>query len=202
MKKTALRLISAALALMLALSLAACGDKKSASSSAPESSSKVESSASSESKAESSEPASSAESKAESSEPASSAESKTESAAAGTYPTVTAFMQDNRDIISASIENIAKDQDQMEVSLDCTDNSIIYKFVFTESAMEGVDSAALAEVLEEQINSDDSFADTFMNIATSVKSVVPQQESVTVEVVYSTYDGTELVHKTYSSGID
>lgn len=201
MKKTALRLISAALALMLALSLAACGDKKSASSSAPESSSKVESSASSESKAESSEPASSAESKAESSEPASSAESKTESAA-GTYPTVTAFMQDNRDIISASIENIAKDQDQMEVSLDCTDNSIIYKFVFTESAMEDVDSAALAEVLEEQINSDSSFADTFMNIATSVKSVVPQQESVTVEVVYSTYDGTELVHKTYSSGID
>lgn len=201
MKKTALRLISAALALMLALSLAACGDKKSASSSAPESSSKVESGASSESKAESSEPASSAESKAESSEPASSAESKTESAA-GTYPTVTAFMQDNRDIISASIENIAKDQDQMEVSLDCTDNSIIYKFVFTESAMEDVDSAALAEVLEEQINSDSSFADTFMNIATSVKSVVPQQESVTVEVVYSTYDGTELVHKTYSSGID
>lgn len=198
MKKTVLRLMSAVLALMMVLSLAACGDTP-ASSSAPESSSKTESKTSSasepESKPESSESSeSSAESKADSS-----ASDSSVAASDGTYPTVTAFMQDNRDVINASIESIAGNQDEMEVSLDCTDDSLIYKFVFTESAMAEVDESALTAALEEQIDND-SFTSTFEGIADSIKSVVPQQDTVKVEVIYAKADGTELVHKTYSSG--
>ena len=85
----------------------------------------------------------------------------------------------------------------MEISLASADDSLIYKFIFTDSAMEGIDEEALTAALEEQINAD-AFTTTFEGIADSVKSVVTQ-DAVKIEVIYAKADGTELVHKTYTS---
>ncbi len=82
-------------------------------------------------------------------------------------------------------------------SLDSTDDSLIYKFVFTDSAMEGVDEKALIDALQEGVDAED-FTTTFEDIAASVKSLVPL-DTVKVEVIYAKADGTELVHKTYTS---
>lgn len=186
MNKTVLRVLSAVMALMMVISLVACGgDSKSGSSS--ESSSGSSSSSSSESSAEATpEPA-----------PESTPDSSESSSAAGTYATVTEFLEDNRDTISAAIEQTVGGQDKMEISLDSADDSLIYKFIFTDSAMEGIDEEALTAALEEQINAD-AFTTTFEGIADSVKSVVTQ-DAVKIEVIYAKADGTELVHKTYTS---
>ena len=146
MNKTVLRVLSAVMALMMVISLVACGgDSKSGSSS--ESSSGSSSSSSSESSAEAT-PEPAPESTPDSSE------SSESSSAAGTYATVTEFLEDNRDTISAAIEQTVGGQDKMEISLDSADDSLIYKFIFTDSAMEGIDEEALTAALEEQINAD------------------------------------------------
>ena len=189
MNKTVLRVLSAVMALMMVISLVACGgDSKSGSSS--ESSSGSSSSSSSESSAEAT-PEPAPESTPDSSE------SSESSSAAGTYATVTEFLEDNRDTISAAIEQTVGGQDKMEISLDSADDSLIYRFIFTDSAMEGIDEEALTAALEEQINAD-AFTTTFEGIADSVKSVVTQ-DAVKIEVIYAKADGTELVHKTYTS---
>ncbi len=189
MNNTVLRVLSAVMALILVFSLGACGNddsgsQSSSSSSSSEVSSEVSSAVSSESTPESA--------------PESSPESSESSAAAsGTYATVSEFLEDNRSTVSAAIESMAGDQDLMEISLDSTDDSLIYKFVFTDSAMEGVDEKALIDALQEGVDAED-FTTTFEDIAASVKSLVPL-DAVKVEVIYAKADGTELVHKTYTS---
>lgn len=185
MKKTVLRALCAAIALILVVSLTGCGVVGALLAANADSSS-----------SEAAPTPTPAPESAPTPEPAS--QSPDKGTADGMYATVREFMDDNRETLDASIRQMTEDQDDMEIVLDGTTDRLIYQFTFTESAMEGVDEEALTEVLEESLD-DSSFVSTFQNIADSVKEEVAV-DSVKVDVIYCRYDGKELAKKTFVSG--
>lgn len=187
MKKNVLRILAAVLAITMLFSLAACGndDKGSSSSSQPSSS-----------ESSSSETSSSESSAADSS---SSEESSESSAADGKYATVKAFIEDPtvKADLDKSIESMLGGNDTMSVSLDGTEDTLIYLFTFSEEAMATTDEESLKTALSEGLE-EESFVATFEQIAGSVATVV-EAESVKVKVVYAKADGTELASKEYTA---
>lgn len=178
MKKNVLRILAAILALTLVFSLAACGnDDKGSSSSAPSSS------------------------EASSSEDSSSEESSQAAGASAdsTYATVKAFLEDPtvKAMLDETISQMVGDNEDMSVSLEGTDDTLIYVFKYSEEAMATVDTDALKTALAEALE-DASFASTFEGIAGSVSEVV-EVDSAKVKVVYAAADGTELASKEYSA---
>ena len=115
----------------------------------------------------------------------------------GKFDTVKAFLEDpdTKAELDKSIASMVNDT--MDVTLEGTDDTLIYNFKFSDDTMAGVDEetlkASLVSGLEES-----TFVSTFENIASSVSEVV-KAENVKVKVIYAKADGTELVHKTYTS---
>lgn len=188
MKKNVLRVLAAVLALTMVFSLAACGnDDKGSGSSAPSSSEQSSSEASS--------------SEASTEESSSQAEESSEAstgAADGVFPTVKAFLEDptTKAQLDASIEQMVGDDDTMDVSLDGTEDTLIYMFKFSDEAMAATDESTLKTALEAGL-SEESFVSTFENIAGTVAQVV-EADSVKVKVVYAKADGTEIASKEYT----
>lgn len=173
MKKNVLRILAAILALTLAFSLAACGnDDKGSSSSAPSSSE----SGSSE----------------ESSQAA-------DASADGTYATVKDFLEDPdvKSLLDATISQMVGDNKDISVSLEGTDDTLVYVFKYSEEAMATANADALKTALSDGLE-DESFAATFEQIAASINEVVAA-DSAKVKVVYAMPDGTELASKEYSA---
>ena len=85
----------------------------------------------------------------------------------------------------------------MDVTLEGTDDTLIYNFKFSDDTMAGVDEetlkASLVSGLEES-----TFVSTFENIASSVSEVV-KAENVKVKVIYAKADGTELASREYTA---
>lgn len=179
MKKNVLRILAAILALTLVFSLAACGNDDKAPSSSSEASSAANDSSSEASSVESSEEAS--------------------ASADGTYATVKDFLEDPdvKALLDSTISQMVGDNEDMSVSLEGTDDTLIYVFKYSDEAMATADVDALKEALAGGLEAE-SFASTFENIAASVSEVV-EADNAKVKVVYAMSDGTELASKEYSA---
>lgn len=170
MKKNAIRILAAVLALTLVFSLAACGNDDKAPSSSSETSSAANDSS-----------------------------SEASSSADGTYATVKDFLEDPtvKAMLDKTISQMVGDNETMSVSLEGTDDSLIYIFKFSDDAMATADEDSLKAALAEGLE-DEEFVSTFEGIAASVSEVV-EASKVKVKVVYATSDGTELASKEYSA---
>ncbi len=115
----------------------------------------------------------------------------------GKFDTVKAFLDDpdTKAELDKSIASMVNDT--MDVTLEGTDDTLIYNFKFSDDAMAGVDEetlkASLVSGLEES-----AFVSTFENIASSVSEVV-KAENVKVKVIYAKADGTELASREYTA---
>ncbi len=115
----------------------------------------------------------------------------------GKFDTVKAFLEDpdTKAELDKSIASMVNDT--MDVTLEGTDDTLIYNFKFSDDAMAGVDEetlkASLVSGLEES-----AFVSTFENIASSVSEVV-KAENVKVKVIYAKADGTELASREYTA---
>ena len=120
-------------------------------------------------------------------------------ACGGKFATVKDFLDDpdTKSTLDKSLSQIVGSADGMDVTLEGTDNTLIYNFKFSDEVIASTDEdtlkAALAEGLE-----DATFVSTFEEIAKSVASVVKAKD-VKVKVVYAKADGTELASKEYSA---
>lgn len=110
------------------------------------------------------------------------------------FATVKEFIEDpsTQEALESSLQGLA-DPDMFDVAVTGTDDSLIYKFTFTESAMEDVDESLMISQLEDGLADN---AEVFSNIATSLTSVTTVAEPKCV-VVYARPDGSTLVEKTY-----
>ena len=172
MKKNLFRVLAAAMALSMVLSLAACGnDDKGSSSSADSSSSSTTDSSAGEDSSESS-----------------AEESST--AADGKFATVKAFLEDpdTKAQLDTMIEQMVGDDDTMDVSIEGGDDTLTYIFKYSDEALGDTDVAALADALAEGM---DSQSATFEGIASSIATVV-EVENPKVVVTYAKADGTEI----------
>lgn len=110
----------------------------------------------------------------------------------GKFDTVKAFLEDpdTKAELDKSIASMVNDT--MDVTLEGTDDTLIYNFKFSDDTMAGVDEetlkASLVSGLEES-----TFVSTFENIASSVSEVV-KAENVKVKVIYAKADGLSLIH--------
>lgn len=140
MKKNALRLLAGLLALVMVVSLAACGAK---------------------------------------------------------FDTVKAFLEnpETKEELDKSIAAMAAD-DSMSVTLEGTDDTLIYNFRYSDEALANTDIEALKTALAEEMDKE-NFASTFKDIAKSVSQVV-KVDNVKVKVVYAQADGTELASREYT----
>ena len=115
----------------------------------------------------------------------------------GKFDTVKAFLEDpdTKAELDKSIASMVNDT--MDVTLEGTDDTLIYNFKFSDDAMAGVDEetlkASLVSGLEES-----TFVSTFEDIASSVSEVV-KAENVKVKVIYAKADGTELASREYTA---
>ena len=115
----------------------------------------------------------------------------------GKFDTVKAFLEDpdTKAELDKSIASMVNDT--MDVTLEGTDDTLIYNFKFSDDAMAGVDEetlkASLVSGLEES-----TFVSTFEDIASSVSEVV-KDENVKVKVIYAKADGTELASREYTA---
>ena len=115
----------------------------------------------------------------------------------GKFDTVKAFLEDpdTKAELDKSIASMVNDT--MDVTLEGTDDTLIYNFKFSDDAMAGVDEetlkASLVYGLEES-----TFVSTFEDIASSVSEVV-KAENVKVKVIYAKADGTELASREYTA---
>lgn len=115
----------------------------------------------------------------------------------GKFDTVKAFLEDpdTKAELDKSIASMVNDT--MDVTLEGTDDTLIYNFKFSDDTMAGVDEetlkASLVSGLEES-----TFVSTFENIASSVSEVV-KAENVKVKVIYAKADGTELASREYTA---
>lgn len=141
MKKNVIRILAALLALVMLVSLAACGDSK--------------------------------------------------------FATVKDFLDDpeTKAELDKTIAGMVTD-DSMSVTLEGTEDTLIYNFKFSDDALAAVDEATLKSSLETGLGGDE-FVSTFEDIADSVSQVV-KAENVKVKVVYAKADGTELASREYS----
>lgn len=176
MKKNVLRILAAILALAMVFSLAACGNDDKSSS--PSSSSSAADDSSSSSAADNS-------------------SSEAEANADGTFATVKAFLEDpeTKAALDETIAQMVGEDDSMTVSIDGTDDSLVYTFTFNEEAMAAVDEDALKEALDAGM---DGIASVFEEIAESVASVVAV-DNVKVVVVYAKPDGSDLVRREFTA---
>ncbi len=116
----------------------------------------------------------------------------------GKFDTVKAFLEDpdTKAELDKSIASMVNDT--MDVTLEGTDDTLIYNFKFSDDAMAGVDEetlkASLVSGLEES-----TFVSTFEDIASSVSEVV-KAENVKVKVIYAKADGTELASREQTEG--
>ena len=98
----------------------------------------------------------------------------------GKFDTVKAFLEDpdTKAELDKSIASMVNDT--MDVTLEGTDDTLIYNFKFSDDTMAGVDEetlkASLVSGLEES-----TFVSTFENIASSVSEVV-KAENVKVKI--------------------
>lgn len=115
----------------------------------------------------------------------------------GKFDTVKAFLEDpdTKAELDKSIASMVNDT--MDVTLEGTDDTLIYNFKFSDDTMASVDEetlkASLVSGLEES-----AFVSTFENIASSVSEVV-KAENVKVKVIYAKADGTELASREYTA---
>lgn len=188
MKKTMSRFLSLALALLLALSLAACGGEEPQSSApASQSTSQAEESSSEaeEPSSEAQEPSSQAEEP--SSEPAAeeSSQESAEGEAAGftKFATVEEYVNspELQEQLSAMTEALG-DTVQLEVTGEA--EKLIYHYQYPE----GTATEGLAAALEEAMAPQEA---TFSSIASSLKLVVDVEDPV-VEVVYADSQGNVI----------
>lgn len=172
MKKNVMRILAAVLALTMVFSLAACGNDDKGSGGAGNSSSEASSE--------------------ESSQEAS-------TSADGMYATVKDFLEDPtvKAMLDETISQMVDDNETMSVSLEGTDDTLIYVFKFSDEAMATTDADALKAALAEGLEEED-FVSTFEGIAASVSEVV-ETDNAKVKVVYAMSDGTELASKEYSA---
>lgn len=186
MKHNLLRILAAVLALTMLFSLAACGGSDGSSSS------DAGSSESSNASDVSGEESSMVESSSEESSESSAVEIK--------YATVKAFLEDPtvKASLDKSIEGMVENSNAMTVSLEGTDDTLIYVFKFTDEAMAATDEESLKTALAEELEKD-SFINTFQQIAGLVSSVV-EAGNAKVKAVYAKADGTELVSREYTAG--
>ena len=116
----------------------------------------------------------------------------------GKFATVKAFLDDpdTKAELDKSISAMLTD-DSISVTLEGTEDTLIYNFKFSDDAMAGVDEetlkASLVSGLEES-----TFVSTFEDIASSVSEVV-KAENVKVKVIYAKADGTELASREYTA---
>lgn len=191
MKKNVMRILAAVLALAMVFSLAACGNG----GKAPSSSSGT-SSAANDSSGGTSSAANDSSSEASSSEESSQASG---APADGTYATVKDFLEDPsvKTVLDAAIAQMVGDNKDIDVSLEGTDDTLIYVFKYSAEAMATLDADSLKAGLAEGLE-DESYASTFEGIASSVSQVVAAGKAK-VKVVYATPDGAELASKEYSA---
>lgn len=183
MKKNSIRLLAGTMAMILALSLTACGGKDS--SSAGDASSAGTSSVVSTAEDNSSEESSS---EAGSDDAASTAEGK--------FASIQEFLDDAavKSQLDSMMEAMASEQ--MNIAVTADGDKLVYTFTFSESALpEGTDMDSIAATLEEGMNQQ---ASTFETIAASMKEVVEVADPQVV-VVYAQHDGTEIYKQEFSA---
>ena len=115
----------------------------------------------------------------------------------GKFDTVKAFLEDpdTKAELDKSIASMVNDT--MDVTLEGTDDTLIYNFKFSDDAMAGVDEATLTASLVSGLE-ESTFVSTFEDIASSVSEVV-KAENVKVKVIYAKADGTELASREYTA---
>ncbi len=115
----------------------------------------------------------------------------------GKFDTVKAFLEDpdTKAELDKSIASMVNDT--MDVTLEGTDDTLIYNFKFSDDTMAGVDEETLKASLASSMEGEE-FASTFQNIAASVSEVV-KAENVKVKVIYAKADGTELASREYTA---
>lgn len=188
MKKNFIRLLAGTMAVVLALSLAACSgnDSSSAGGASSAGTSSVSSAADSSSEASSGAEDSSSESQAE----------DTGSVAEGKFASIQEFLDDAavKSQLDSMMEAMASEQ--MDIAVTADGDKLVYTFTFSESALpEGTDMDAIAATLEEGMNQQ---ASTFETIAESMKEVVEVSDPKVV-VVYAQHDGTEIYKQEFSA---
>lgn len=114
------------------------------------------------------------------------------------FATVRDFLEDpeTKAELDKTIASMVEDNEMMDVTLDGTEDTLIYTFRFSDDALAAVDEETLKASLESGLDGDD-FASTFKDIAGSVSQVV-KAGNVKVKVVYAKADGTELASREYS----
>jgi uncharacterized lipoprotein YehR (DUF1307 family) len=115
----------------------------------------------------------------------------------GKFATVKAFLDDpdTKAELDKSISAMLTD-DSISVTLEGTEDTLIYNFKFSDDALASTDEETLKASLASSMEGEE-FASTFQNIAGSVSEVV-KADSVKVKVVYAKADGTELASKEYT----
>lgn len=118
-------------------------------------------------------------------------------ACGGKFDTVKAFLEDpdTKEQLDKSIASMVTD-DSMSVTLEGTEDTLIYNFKFSEEALAATDEETLKAALADGLEKED-FVKTFEDIAESVSQVV-KAENVKVKVIYAKADGTELASREYS----
>ena len=125
----------------------------------------------------------------------SSAEKSEEDSDSEIYPTVKAFLEDPdvREEIDSWVEEMM--DDDISVSVRGTENSLIYYYEYSDSALSTVDEKKLSSTLKSNLDNE-SIIVTFGGIAKSIDAVV-SADPVKVVVVYAKSDGTELASREY-----
>lgn len=179
MKKTMSRFLALALALLLALSLAACGGEE-PQSSAPASQSSSQTAASS---SDTEEPSSEAQESSSQTEESSQESAEGEAAGFTKFATVEEYVNspELQEQLSAMTEALG-DTVQLEVTGEA--EKLIYHYQYPE----GTATEGLAAALEEAMASQEA---TFSSIASSLKLVVDVEDPV-VEVVYADSQGNVI----------
>ena len=179
MKKTMSRFLALALALLLALSLAACGGEEPQSSApASQSTSQAE-----ESSSEAEEPSSEAQEPSSQTEESSQESAEGEAAGFTKFATVEEYVNspELQEQLSAMTEALG-DTVQLEVTGEA--EKLIYHYQYPE----GTATEGLAAALEEAMAPQEA---TFSSIASSLKLVVDVEDPV-VEVVYADSQGNVI----------
>lgn len=114
------------------------------------------------------------------------------------FATVKDFLEDpeTKAELDKSIASMVEGNNMMDVTLEGTEDTLIYNFKFNDEALAAVDEETLKASLESGLDGED-FVSTFEGIADSVSQVV-KADKVKVKVVYAKADGTELASREYS----
>ena len=180
MKKMITRVLTLALACIMALSLAACGDSKDPSST-------TESSASSKVATQSSSAEDNSSSKSYTEE-----DSKASTPSSGKYASIDEYVES--DMIQSQIESLMESLEDNGIKMEIKgeDNRLIYEYTYTTDVG---DVETVVSALEQSLDSNTS---TFENVASSLKLAVDIEEPIVV-VRYLDKDGKELCSREFSA---